>query len=207
MARRAPLIPRLPVIPTILVGLAVVIMIALGFWQLDRAEWKEDLLTRYRGAAKLPGEVAWPRDADSVEPALYRRSSLLCERVLSTRATAGRSERGAAGWAHMATCALDGGGTSEVALGWSSAPLAPQWAGGMVTGFVAPAGKDSPDDIGARLVAAPPLASLEPLARPDPGDLPNNHLAYAGQWFFFALTALVIYVLALRRRAGNARAE
>jgi surfeit locus 1 family protein len=30
--------------------------------------------------------------------------------------------------------------------------------------------------------------------------LPNNHLMYAGQWFFFALTALVIYVLALRKK-------
>ena len=38
------------------------------------------------------------------------------------------------------------------------------------------------------------------LAPPDPGDLPNNHLMYAGQWFFFALTALVIYLLALRKR-------
>ena len=51
-----------------------------------------------------------------------------------------------------------------------------------------------------RLVAEVPQAGLRPLAAPDPGDLPNNHLAYAGQWFFFALTALVIYVLALRRR-------
>ena len=33
------------------------------------------------------------------------------------------------------------------------------------------------------------------------------HLAYAGQWFFFALTALVIYVLALRRKATRARAD
>jgi surfeit locus 1 family protein len=51
-----------------------------------------------------------------------------------------------------------------------------------------------------RLIAETPQAGLEPLAPPDPGDLPNNHLAYAVQWFFFAATALVIYVLALRRR-------
>ena len=55
---------------------------------------------------------------------------------------------------------------------------------------------------GPRLVADPPVAGLQPMARPDPGDLPNNHLTYAGQWFFFALTALIIYVLALRRRRG-----
>jgi surfeit locus 1 family protein len=49
-------------------------------------------------------------------------------------------------------------------------------------------------------VADPPVGGLAANAAPDPADLPNNHLAYAGQWFFFALTALVIYVLALRRR-------
>ena len=55
--------------------------------------------------------------------------------------------------------------------------------------------------------AAPPQAGLEQLAAPDPNDLPNNHLMYAGQWFFFALTALVIYVLALRKRwRGQAEA-
>jgi surfeit locus 1 family protein len=30
--------------------------------------------------------------------------------------------------------------------------------------------------------------------------VPNNHLSYAIQWFFFATTAVVIYVLALRKR-------
>ena len=66
----------------------------------------------------------------------------------------------------------------------------------MVAGIIAPAGE------GIRLIADPPQAGLEPLAMPDPADLPDNHLAYAGQWFFFALTALVIYVLALRRRTS-----
>ena len=51
-----------------------------------------------------------------------------------------------------------------------------------------------------RLVAAPPQAGLAQLALPDPRDLPNNHLSYAVQWFLFAATALVIYVLALRKK-------
>lgn len=61
----------------------------------------------------------------------------------------------------------------------------------MVDGVIAP---------GPRLVADPAAAGLVPLAKPDPRDLPNNHLSYAVQWFLFALTALVIYALALRRR-------
>ena len=56
-----------------------------------------------------------------------------------------------------------------------------------------------------KVVASEPIAGLQPLARPDPRDLPNNHLAYAGQWFFFALTALVIYFLAIRKNLTERR--
>ena len=50
------------------------------------------------------------------------------------------------------------------------------------------------------MIADPPLAGLEANARPDPASIPNNHLSYAIQWFLFALTALVIYAIALRKR-------
>ncbi len=193
-------LPRLPLVSTLIVAGAVAVMVALGVWQLGRAEWKGDLIARYTAAAGDASAVPFPRAAGDVETALYRRSSLTCERVLSTRATAGRSDEGVSGWAHIAICMLAGGGQAEVALGWSREPRSPQWRGGQVSGFVAPAGE------AARLVAAPAQAGLEQLAQPDPNSLPNNHLAYAGQWFFFAVTALVIYVLALRRRgAGDAR--
>jgi surfeit locus 1 family protein len=84
---------------------------------------------------------------------------------------------------------------ADVVLGWSREAEPVAWKGGFVAGTVVPTG-----ELGFKIVADPPLAGLQPNAKPDPGDLPNNHLAYAGQWFFFALTALVIYVLALRRR-------
>ena len=35
---------------------------------------------------------------------------------------------------------------------------------------------------------------------PSADDTPNNHFAYAVQWFLFAAAALVIYILAVRRR-------
>ena len=81
-----------------------------------------------------------------------------------------------------------------MAIGWSQDPRSPEWSGGEVGGFIGPAGK------GVRLVAAPAQAGLQQLAAPDPNDVPNNHLAYAFQWFFFAITALAIYWLALRRK-------
>ena len=188
----------LPLIPTILVGAAVLTMIALGIWQLGRADEKEAMLQRYAAAGGIEAPVAFPRDEDALALNLYRRSALDCERVLERRATAGTSDKGVKGWAQMARCATADAGEVEVALGWTRQPQGPQWTGGPVEGIVAP---------GPRLVADPPRAGLIPLARPDPSDLPNNHLAYAGQWFFFALTALVIYVIALRRRRRDAAGD
>lgn len=189
---------RVPIVPTLIVAAAVIVMIALGVWQLQRAEWKEGLLARYRQAQTLSSEVPWPRDEVAMEDSLFRWSGFTCDRVLSVRSGAGTNAQGEKGWAHIARCAIDGGGEAEVALGWSSAPDQPQWSGGEVSGIIAPGG-----EAGGVLHAARRPAGLQPLATPNPGDLPNNHLAYAGQWFFFAITAVVIYVLALRRRRGN----
>lgn len=183
---------KVPIIPTALVVIAVAIMIALGFWQLGRMEEKEALLARYAAADSTAGQVAWPRDEAAAEALLYRRSQVDCIEVSLIDEVAGTAASGEKGWAHRAHCTTSAGdGEVLVDIGWSRAPDAVAWAGGPVEGVIAP---------GPRLVADPPVAGLEPLARPDPNDLPNNHLSYAVQWFLFALTALVIYGLALRRR-------
>jgi cytochrome oxidase assembly protein ShyY1 len=84
----------------------------------------------------------------------------------------------------------------QVDMGWSRNHTPPQgWRGGEVTGIIAP-----DRDHVIRLVSDTAAPGLEPSARPDPTDLPNNHLMYAGQWFFFAAIAAIIYWLALRRR-------
>jgi len=186
---------RLPVIPTIVVALAVAAMIALGFWQLARMGEKEAMIARYSEAVELSGEVPFPRRIEDIPDALYRRSQVVCDAITAERTTAGVGPNGEPGLAQIVTCDLAGGGTSEIALGLSRSPEPISWRGGRVTGYVSNAGVGS-----VRLVAAPPVAGLDPMARPDPRDLPNNHLGYAVQWFLFALTAVVIYVLALRRR-------
>ena len=127
------------------------------------------------------------------EAALYHHSSVDCRRVLSRGAIAGRNAADETGWAQTALCETPGG-QAEVALGWSRDPAIAAWDGGTVQGIVAPAAH------GVRLVAVPAQAGLTQLAKPDPHDLPNNHVSYAVQWFFFAATALIIYALALRRR-------
>lgn len=182
----------LPIFATIVVLAAVFAMIALGFWQLNRLDQKEAQLAFYSAAQQDRSEVPYPRDPASLEAALYHRSRFQCEQVTDLQSGAGTSASGRSGWAHKATCRLPDGATGQVALGWSQEPRAPAYTGGPVTGIIAP---------GGRIIADPSLAGLQPLAKPDPADIPNNHLAYAGQWFFFALTALVIFILAVRRRS------
>lgn len=192
---------RLPIIATIVVAAAIATMIGLGVWQLQRREWKEDLLARYVAATDNPAVIA--ELPGNPELLLYRRMRFTCAEVVGWQAIAGRNSRDESGYAHVAQCVsdtvfnFDGPGyVAEVVVGWSRDPnKRPNWQGGPLTGTIAPGG-----NLGWRVVADPPLAGLEANARPDPGSIPNNHLAYAGQWFFFALTALVIYVLALRRR-------
>ncbi len=182
---------RVPIIPTLVVLAAVALMVRLGFWQLDRLHQKEALLVRYAAAQAMNSDAPFPRDAASAIALLYRHATLNCLRATKPSVIAGRNTRSESGMAHTAICARSDGGEALVVLGWSRSPAEAAWAGGAISGVVAP---------GPRLVADPPVAGLEANARPDPTDLPNNHLSYAAQWFLFAFTALVIYGLALRKR-------
>ena len=186
------MIRRLPLIPTIIVLVAAAIMVRLGLWQLDRADEKAALLAQYQSAERMSSEVPFPIDGGGVDAVLFRRSSLECAEVTKVEARSGTSETGAKGWAHSASCRIaNSDAVAEVMLGWSRNPQSPEWEGGLVHGVIAS---------GPRLVASPAGAGLEQLAQPDPADIPNNHLSYAVQWFLFALVALVIYGLAIRKR-------
>jgi surfeit locus 1 family protein len=162
------MIRRLPVLPTLLVLAAVAVMIRLGFWQLDRMSEKEALLARYEMAQSMSADVPFPQDRAAAEPVLYRHTRVDCREVTGMTARAGSNAQGESGFAHVATCRLADGGKADVILGWSRDPKAADWRGGEVMGVVAP---------GPRLVADPPLAGLEVNARPDPSDIPNNHLS------------------------------
>ncbi len=181
---------RIPIFSTIVVLAAVATMIGLGIWQLGRLKEKEALIARYEAAAGNNARVPFPLEGKG-EAELFRRSELQCNAVASIDPVAGTAANGAKGWVQRAQCVVTLEKTVPVDLGFTRDLNKVAWQGGIVTGVIAS---------GPRLVADPPVAGLQPMAKPDPGDLPNNHLAYAGQWFFFALTALVIYVLALRRR-------
>lgn len=185
---------RIPVLATLLVLAAVAVMIRLGFWQLDRMHQKEALLVSYAAAKGMSADVPFPQSAAAAERLLYRHARIDCRVVTGATTRAGLNARGESGLAHYASCELAGGGKTDVVLGWSREPSAPDWRGGEVMGVIAP---------GPRLVADPPQAGLDANVSPDPADLPNNHLSYAVQWFLFAVTALAIYAIALRKRISR----
>ena len=187
---------RLPILGTILVLIAVATMAGLGIWQLQRAEWKNDLLATYAAADEMP-PIAYPAVPNPEGAPYFRKSSVNCLAVIGWRSTSGRNINGKSGWAHIAQCRTAGaeGPGAQIVAGWSPRPDNPDWQGGVVDGIIAP---DSQYII--RLVASEPVAGLQQSQPPALEDVPNNHLSYAVQWFLFAGIALIIFLIALRGR-------
>ena len=196
---------RLPILPTIIVAAAVAVMIGLGVWQLQRAAWKDRMLAELAVAQSQPAVDLDPLlgGDEPSRPIAFRRALVTCmARDAEVSARAGRSRQGAAGYAFYVPCRPGGRGWAgrlQVNAGWSQRPDATQRLSlaGTVAGVI---GTTEPGEA-IILTAAEPSSPLEASAPPRVEDIPNNHLAYAGQWFFFALAAAVIYVLALRRRS------
>ncbi len=199
---------RLPIVPTIIVAAAIATMIALGIWQLRRLDEKQAMVARYTAAQAMTAVGDLPFQRKDVPGMLFRRVRADCLSVNGFQAISGRSAKGQAGIAHIARCTMRNDTASwpageepiteaEINIGWSRSPVAPQWQGGAVEGWLAP----SKNAAGFKLISAVPLAAgLQASAAPDPADIPNNHWSYAIQWFLFAGTALVIYAVALRQR-------
>ncbi|RST29574.1 SURF1 family protein [Sphingomonas ginkgonis] len=192
---------RFPVVATLIVAIAVATMIALGVWQISRAHWKEALLARYEAAQNLP-PVAFPIAPTSADLPLYRRASGLCLQPVKQQAIAGENAAGDPGFSFLVDCRTGAEGPGmRIDIGWSNNPNAGKgWRGGAVSGVLAP-----DRDFRVRLVSGQGLAGLAASRVPSAHDLPNNHRSYALQWFLFAAAALVIYVLALRRRLAETR--
>jgi surfeit locus 1 family protein len=190
---------RLPVIPTIVVALAVAMLIGLGVWQLKRANLHEVQLRQYRHAAKLPPIVFPTAPTSAVEQLFYRSATGNCLRVVGHRTSVGENHSGEPGFALIADCATGAEGPGmSVQLGWSKNPNAPfDWKGGLVSGVIVPDHKTR-----LRLVAAGPAPGLEASDVPLPAVevSPARNRGYAATWFSFAAIALLIYALAVRKR-------
>lgn len=196
---------HIPIIPSIIVALAVALMIALGCWQLfDRLPKKEAFLAQLATNPARP-PVAFP-SIPTDKSLLYRRTSAFCLEPTSWKTEgAGRF-----GWRYIAQCRTGAEGPGfAVEMGISRDPNAkPIWRGGEVVGTIAlaPAKRSlignlfttAPDML--MIVADSPPPGFTRAPRPSLDSIPNNHLAYGVQWFVFAAIALGIYALALRRR-------
>lgn len=191
---------RVPVLATLVVAAAVAAMVALGFWQLSRARWKEGLVEQYAAAQKLP-PIAFPTAPIRGPLPLFRWATGYCLKPVGQRAIAGESRQGEPGYAHIVQCSTSAEGPGmAVDIGWSKDPNAKwSWPGGPVTGIIVP---DRLQRI--RLVAASAPAGLQPSATPSVDSVvqvtPAGHRFYAIQWFAFAAIALLIFILAVRKR-------
>ncbi len=198
------MIRRLPIIPTSVVVAAVALMIGLGIWQLQRARWKEGLLAQYAEAERLP-PIAFPTaPMRSDQLPLFRHATGVCLRPIGQRAVAGENRAGEPGYVHIVDCMAGAEGLGmSVEVGWSKNPNARiNWPGGPVSGVIGPDRRSR-----LRLVAASAPPGLEPSAEPSLASIPNNHRFYALQWFAFALIALVIYGLAVRKRLSEGKTK
>jgi surfeit locus 1 family protein len=201
----------------LVVLLAVATMIGLGLWQWHRLAWKEGLLARYTASQAITAPLVLG-GTDLPADAAYRHVRWDCPSPSADQVVGGGNADGRSGWAHVVLCHHSSGHQAgavttivPVVIGWSAAVAPVTWAGGAIAGVAVPGPKSGvrlpasvPGAVSRNLdwhiVADPPLAGLGANARPDPRTIPNNHLSYAIQWFLFAATALVIYLLALRRR-------
>lgn len=201
---------RLPLLPTIIVGLAVATMIALGVWQLQRKAEKEALIALYAANTGKP-PIAFPDMAPVRDAEMFRKSTLNCLEVVEWQTVSGRDANGQSGFQYIADCKTGPEGPGAlVAYGIADRPdIKPEWKGGLVGGTII----TEPSRYGVieRMLGKAPVprpmivadktsGGMRPVAQPDPKSVTNNHMSYALQWFFFSAAALVIYLLALRRR-------
>jgi surfeit locus 1 family protein len=214
MTDPAPTSRRWPIIPTILVLAAVAAMIALGVWQWQRKGEKEALIALFQRNMAMSSMVTYPELPPVPDAMLYRKSSVTCLEPVRWDQRGGTDRAGKSGIRMIADCRTGAEGPGVLidmgtADNFMPDGTAPAWKGGIVQGTIIP-GPEQPTMIErltgramparALLVADVPAPGLRPSAVPSAADTPNNHLAYAGQWIFFAIAALVIYVIAVRRR-------
>jgi surfeit locus 1 family protein len=199
---------RIPILPTLVVAAAVAIMIGLGLWQIGRGDEKERLLAEYAANAAMPALDLDPllaREAADLPPLAFRRVLVTCRADrLRPEVRGGASRAGIGGYGYFVPCRPGAGGLAgrlRVNAGWTRIP--DESLRLSLTGIVA-------GQLGAVRPGEPILlisATAQPPLEPSPGprleDIPNNHLFYVFQWFFFAAAALVIYALALRRRLSG----
>lgn len=192
---------RLPLLPTVMVAIAVPVLMGFGFWQVQRAAWKDALLADLARNAAAPMVIVGPGVLPEGLDFRRVRLTLAC-RSAAPQPRAGRNREGQSGYSVVFSCSGHG---ADIALNAGWGPRADSWAG--AAGFP-PAGAFGVEGVLVRmpdaadadwtLVADQAPAPLVPSAPPSVATIPDNHRSYAVQWFGFAGILAVIYGLWLR---------
>jgi surfeit locus 1 family protein len=212
---------RIPVIPTIIVTAAVAIMIALGVWQVQRIDEKAALLALYRANMQAPALNVFPLQRPVPDSAMFRRATVRCIPSGPVDVRGGKDALDQTIFRHIVGCVslstpevpppsgpepqfyVDVGGNADPAqklaiLDFNFTGILttmPQESSAILRLFRT----DPPP--AALLIAQNAAQNMVPSAPPDIENVPNDHLAYAIQWFLFAGAATIIYILALAKRA------
>jgi len=210
---------RWPFWPSLLVGLVVAGLLALGIVNLHKAADGRALRALARVNPAKPA-MSFPRFAPIPPEAMFRRSSLYCLSVIGWHVEAGRGADGRSGFLYVAQCATGAEGPGAlVAVGVAGRPdLRPRWSGGRIGGWV------SQEKVAAVLPqwiegkALPPRPMLVVAASPEAGmaaPQPPQRAVARGPAFLAALALSAAALLALgyalalgyRQKSGRPEAE
>ena len=210
---------RFPWILTLLTVAALVLLVGLGVWQVERLKWKEGLIAAAEAAAAKPPE---PLDQVLADGDLeFRKALIVCPGLATAPYVELQSiHEGQAGVRLISACKPAGAAFSLlidrgfVADGVSAefrrfdppGGLTPAPANGRFyardTAAMAQAlkvqGSVRPEAVFAVTQTNPEFAALTPSA--PPAAFSNNHFGYALTWFGLAIALLGFYVALLRRR-------
>ncbi len=206
---------RLPLVPTLMTVVMAGIMVWLGIWQLQRREWKHQLIASLEAAQHLPPVTAseFYRSMIGAGSVQYRRAVVACRpgRVAPYDIKGGESATGESGFLIVVACRDPAfqhrkGPDLVVVAGWSGRPDPPDplIVDAEFDGTIIERPYDKqPGRPAFMLIPKTAVPPLVPSRTPSPEDLPDSHLSYAIQWFSFAVTLAVIYLIFVFRRQAD----
>jgi surfeit locus 1 family protein len=179
------------------VGVCVLVLLGLGTWQIQRMQWKEDLIAARNAGLSAPPLTSWERAAP------FRRIRIEGNAFADRAIRIGLRER------YLTPVVLDDGTVALVEAGERLSGrmtvvghLRESERAGTFTPANNPAkGQWYTADI-AEISRGLGLERVRPFwvaTGPAPA-LPNDHLQYAATWYSLAVALIVIYVLARRRQ-------
>ncbi len=199
---------RTLLLPAAMTVLMLAALIGLGFWQLQRMDWKNHLLDRLAQNPRAPLLVV--ADARSLSLALeFRRVQLACAPASDVRMLTRISEINSAVPVPWLRCRLPAGGPVAVRLLPSEVPRPGNQQPVVISGVLRQWEEPGWQQKLAGVVGVGWASFHDPAlsqfyvdsadALPDAGNIANSHFAYAVQWFAFAAVLALIFARYARR--------